>query len=194
MWEARTLEVASGKRIQLFQDNSPLSFRGLFSLLERDVEFRQWYSRTLTDCSFEAFFWEHPPFSTDTFDHEAEFVLLNGPSLASIKPEPAPFESQFESQTRGDVLVFPNLTGDALLIVPRPVGQLEAYPHLAAFLRHGPPTQVQAVWQSVARVVREELSPTPRWLSTAGLGVSWLHLRLDTRPKYYRFEPYKVAA
>ncbi|MGI9175867.1 MAG: DUF6940 family protein [Rhodothermales bacterium] len=23
------------------------------------------------------------------------------------------------------------------------------------------------------------------WLSTAGGGVSWLHVRLDSRPKYY---------
>ena len=29
------------------------------------------------------------------------------------------------------------------------------------------------------------------WLSTAGLGVYWLHLRLDTRPKYYSFQPYR---
>jgi hypothetical protein len=29
------------------------------------------------------------------------------------------------------------------------------------------------------------------WLSTAGAGVSWLHVRLDDRPKYYQFEPYR---
>jgi len=27
--------------------------------------------------------------------------------------------------------------------------------------------------------------------STAGAGVSWLHVRLDDRPKYYGFKPYK---
>jgi len=29
------------------------------------------------------------------------------------------------------------------------------------------------------------------WLSTSGLGVGWLHVRLDSRPKYYTYEPYK---
>jgi hypothetical protein len=24
--------------------------------------------------------------------------------------------------------------------------------------------------------------------------VSWLHVRLDSRPKYYRFDPYRSAA
>jgi hypothetical protein len=170
-----------------------MSFRRLFDLLEGNEEFRSWYCQTLVDCTFEAFFWEHPPFSTTTFDNKAEFVLLNAPSLASIKPEPAPFESEFANQPNQDVLVFPNLGGDALLIVPRPIGRLEAYPHLAAFLRNAPASQVHALWQSIAKVVGDKLSPQPRWLSSAGLGVSWLHLRLDTWPKYYRFAPYAVA-
>jgi hypothetical protein len=31
----------------------------------------------------------------------------------------------------------------------------------------------------------------PEWLSTAGAGVSWLHVRLDDRPKYYGYAPYR---
>jgi len=31
------------------------------------------------------------------------------------------------------------------------------------------------------------------WLSTAGMGVSWLHVRLDDRPKYYGHRPYRIA-
>ena len=34
------------------------------------------------------------------------------------------------------------------------------------------------------------LGGKPVWLSTAGLGVGWLHVRLDDRPKYYRHAPY----
>ncbi|MGB1216866.1 MAG: DUF6940 family protein [Saprospiraceae bacterium] len=29
------------------------------------------------------------------------------------------------------------------------------------------------------------------WLSTAGLGVYWLHIRMDNRPKYYKHKAYK---
>jgi hypothetical protein len=50
-----------------------------------------------------------------------------------------------------------------------------------------------AVWATAARLVRENLGDTPRWLSTAGLGVPWLHLRLDSYPKYYRYRPYTTA-
>lgn len=193
VWDARTVEVPSGKRIQVFQKHLRLSFRQLFTLLENDSDFRRWYSQILAECAFDAFYWEHPPLSLETFDSDAEFVLLSAPSLAGIRPEPRPFESQFASQPDTDILVFPNLGGDALLIVPRPVGPLAAYPHLAAFLRYGPEEQVHALWQFAASAVRDNLSSTPQWLSTAGLGVAWLHLRLDTRPKYYRFAPYKAA-
>jgi hypothetical protein len=31
----------------------------------------------------------------------------------------------------------------------------------------------------------------PVWLSTSGLGIYWLHFRLDTVPKYYTYAPYK---
>jgi hypothetical protein len=30
------------------------------------------------------------------------------------------------------------------------------------------------------------------WVSTSGLGVYWLYIRLDSFPKYYNFQPYKT--
>ncbi len=194
MWEARPQVVPSGVRFQIFQGRCQLSFREFFCLLENDSDFARWYGQTLAGCTFAAFFWEHPPLTTDTFKNQAEFVLIKSSSLARLRPEAAPFESQFALHPSADVITFPNLGGDALLIVPTPLGPIEAYPHLATFLRNAPAKQVRSLWKTAALAVRENLSRTPRWLSTAGLGVSWLHLRLDTRPKYYRFEPYKTAA
>ena len=42
--------------------------------------------------------------------------------------------------------------------------------------------------------MQRRLSAKPVWLSTAGAGVSWLHVRLDDRPKYYGYAPYREAA
>ena len=91
-------------------------------------------------------------------------------------------------------LVSENLGGDALLIAPSPVGPPEAYPHLAAFLRLAPEAQVRSLWRHAAGALRENLGDDPRWLSTSGLGVAWLHLRLDRSPKYYQFEPYRAGS
>jgi len=34
----------------------------------------------------------------------------------------------------------------------------------------------------------------PSWLSACGLGVYWLHSRLDPKPKYYVYEPFKLPS
>lgn len=59
-----------------------------------------------------------------------------------------------------------------------------------SFLHYGSPTQVDALWRSVGAAMINLLYDAPTWLSTAGMGVSWLHIRLDERPKYYRHGPY----
>ena len=68
-----------------------------------------------------------------------------------------------------------------------------AYGHLAAFVREAPREQVHALWARVGELVLERVSNVPLWLSTAGGGVAWLHVRLDSRPKYYTHAPYRRA-
>lgn len=193
MWEARAQTVPSGLRVSIFGGDLQLSFREFFFLLENRTDFARWYSETLAGCVFDAFFWEFPPLTADTFENGAEFVIIESALLARLQPDPGPFESQFMRQQSSDVITFPNLGGDALLIVPTQLCPIDAYPHLATFLRSASRSQIRSLWKVAAKVVQENLGRAPRWLSTAGLGVPWLHLRLDTRPKYYSFSPYKIA-
>lgn len=194
MWEARTQAIASGLRYEILARGRELTFRELFEHLETDAAFTEWYTGVLSGVSLRAFFWEYPPLTERNLDQSAEFVLIESSSLARLHPDPRPFEDQFARHPDALVLTFPNLGGDALLVVPAPVASHEAYPHLAAFLRGAPKPQTEALWKAAAKAVRENVGANPRWLSSAGLGVAWLHLRLDTSPKYYRFAPYKTAA
>ncbi|MBX3248007.1 MAG: hypothetical protein KF901_12575 [Myxococcales bacterium] len=59
----------------------------------------------------------------------------------------------------------------------------------------GAVAQVDALFAAVGAALCELRARTAAtvWLSTAGLGVDWLHVRLDARPKYYRHAPYKRA-
>jgi hypothetical protein len=84
-----------------------------------------------------------------------------------------------------EVVAFANLGGDAFLVAPTPRAEPATYTHLAAFARGAPTTQQHAF--------TERLSDRPLWLSTNGLGVAWLHARLDSRPKYYSYPPYRQA-
>ncbi len=118
-----------------------------------------------------------------------EFVVLDRPGLARC-PDPEAFAEHFVEGEIG-VASFPNLGGDAIMVVPSPVAESAAYGHLAAFVRLAPEAQRHAFWQSVGEAMARRIGAKPVWLSTAGAGVSWLHVRLDDRPKYYGFGPYR---
>jgi hypothetical protein len=190
MWHAETECVTSGSKYRLLDGETPLSFRELIRLLEYDDDFASWYTRLLADAGFEAFYWEHPPLTLENLDRGAEFVLLNAPALATIQAEPAPFQSIFNDHPDEDVIVFPNLGGDAMLIAPGPIAANDAYRHLAAFLRQAPASQIRSLWRHTAKTVHQHVASSPKWLSTAGLGIAWLHIRLDTWPKYYGHASY----
>ena len=106
-------------------------------------------------------------------------------------PDLEAFAEHFAAATEAGVVVLPYLGGDAILVVPCPVVAPSAYGHLAAFVRQAPEPQRQALWQLVGETMARRVGAKPVWLSTAGAGVSWLHVRLDDRPKYYGFGPYK---
>jgi len=77
------------------------------------------------------------------------------------------------------------------LVVPRPLGQPSAYGHIASFVREAPEAQKHLLWRLVGSLMEHQLGRDPVWLSTAGAGVSWLHVRMDQRPKYYGHAPYR---
>jgi hypothetical protein len=77
------------------------------------------------------------------------------------------------------------------MVVPCPIGPVNAYGHLASFVRNAPEQQIHDLWQAVADAMARRIATKPVWLSTAGAGVSWLHVRLDDRPKYYGHAPFR---
>jgi hypothetical protein len=126
-----------------------------------------------------------------TSERPFEFVLLDCPDLART-PDADAFAEHFrKAGHHDDVIAFPNLGKDAMMVVPCQVGPKSAYGHLAAFVRQAPDQQVHSLWKLVGTTMQGRLNAKPVWLSTAGAGVSWLHVRLDDRPKYYGYAPYR---
>lgn len=195
MWQSHFQQLSSQTtRTTLTEGSKILSFRQIIELWQTSGEFRTLFTSTIVASSFDAFFWETPPVTIGTLDRPFEFVLVASASLSRLTPDPTPFQEHFSSCRTEPVLTFPNLGGDAVLVVPRPLANTHCYTHLARFLRESPTHQVDEFWRTVGCAMRERVSDAPIWLSTAGMGVSWLHLRLDSRPKYYRHEAYKIHA
>jgi hypothetical protein len=194
MWTARCEELANGRivRVSIALDSSPVCYADVLRLWQRDEDFRSFFIGLLEDAPFSAFRWETPPITTATVSRLFEFVVLDSPGLAT-EPDAHAFAEHFRGADTSGVVEFPNLGKDAIMVVPCPIGPLDSYGHLAAFVRRAPEVQKHALWQRVGSAMRRRLGSKPVWLSTAGAGVSWLHVRLDDRPKYYGYSPYRYA-
>ena len=125
-------------------------------------------------------------------DQVFESVLVDCPQLTRATPDRLTFASYFEAAAPDEkVVCFPNLGHDAQLLVPCPLADPNSYTHLASFVREAPEQQVHALWRNLGQELASRLSDRPIWTSSNGLGVYWLHLRLDSRPKYYHYAPYR---
>jgi hypothetical protein len=177
-------------RFIIKDDRSSLSISTAIDLWRGDDDaFRQFFVELLKSAPFGSFRFETPPAATSTIDRPFEFVLIDSPEI-DLDPDPWDFNEHFDNSPE-DVLTFRNLGGDATMIVPRPREGAPGYAHIAAFLRCTPVAQQLQLWRTVGHAMHRLIGEAPLWLNTAGGGVPWLHVRIDTRPKYYVFGEYE---
>ncbi len=193
-WRTRPADGALPIRATLTSRGEPVTFRAVVDAWHGDPDARTLFTAGLRAVPYPAYCWETPPLTRATLDRPFECVFVESRALAGVHPDPEPFREHFTDERSGvHVVSFESLGRDALLVAPCPRADLAAYGHLAAFVRLAPPAQVDELWSAVARALDARLGASPVWLSTAGLGVHWLHVRVDARPKYYRHRPYAVS-
>jgi len=197
MFQFKQEVVDGSNKFRLLRpDGSSASYSDALQLLESsDSSFRQQLIDVLHQQQrvTPAFFWECPPFSLNTLNVVPfEFVILPAPVLLTRQPDKESFGEKFQHGSAA--VAFPSLGGDAMLIAPVPQEGVDdrAYMHLASFIHNANQQQVDAMWLTVAHTIRKQLNSSHRkiWLSTSGAGVQWLHVRLDSRPKYYNWQEY----
>lgn len=190
-WKTKTKQFSSGaaSQYQILAGDTPLTVRQVFEGWQTDSSFRSFYNDLLANSPYPAFYWEHPPLTIQKLEEDYEFVLVNSPALSLIQSDPRTFAEKFEKEQL--VVRFPNLRADAELVVPTPQREdVSSYAHLARFVRKGRNEQQQFFWELVGGTALELINQEACWLSTSGLGVHWLHVRFDARPKYYTHRPY----
>jgi hypothetical protein len=186
---------SSAKRVTLSSSGRSITFAEVVDRWINDETFRAFFLAELRLTPFVGFFWELPPLQSDTLERPYEHVVLEGNLLERISPDPEPFLNALQASPVSDLVAsFPNIGGDAILVVPKPLAGSVGYGHLGAFLRAAPEKQQHALLTTLGRATEGSLQRrgSRLWISTAGLGVSWLHIRLDSRPKYYKHQPYRV--
>lgn len=147
----------------------------------------------IAGVGFAAVYWEARSVAPEDRDREFEAVVIDAPELAREAADVRSFLTPLAGARAPAVGCFANLSGDAELVVPAPGEVKQGYPHLAAFLRAAPEEQKHALLKVLGAAVERWLRErrTRVWVSTAGLGVPWLHVRLDSRPKYFKWAAYR---
>uniref|UniRef100_A0A6T6N948 Uncharacterized protein n=1 Tax=Timspurckia oligopyrenoides TaxID=708627 RepID=A0A6T6N948_9RHOD len=134
-------------------------------------------------------YWECTPVESENSDFR--FTVSRAISLENRRIDLVTFERYFHSamKQKKSVTQFSNLAGDSTLIVPVP-NELctNQCADLASWLR-ATRTHTELrdeLLVEVGEALKDRIAQKQRvYLSTAGDGVSWMHVRLDPAPKYY---------
>ena len=95
------------------------------------------------------------------------------------------FEKYINKSNNKYVVYFPNLSKDTLLVVPIP-REGKNYATIKDFIDNAPIIQQKMFWKEVATLARKQLKIFKKvWISTHGMGVPYLHVRICKHPKYY---------
>ncbi len=177
-------------KCSLFLNNQAMTYGEFLINLVNSQDFRSAFHEFLQSVPFTAYYWECPPVVANNLEQPFEFVLVRSESLEKIRGNPSPFKAYFK---KGEAVAsFMNLGKNAKLVVPKPLPATHNYAHLAAFVGTAPASQSDEFWKLVGSEAIAAINEKPIWLNTAGLGVHWLHVRLDSTPKYYKHKPYRI--
>lgn len=177
----------------LTRHGAPVTYAEVLVLWQADPAFVSFFSDRMRDALWSAFRWETPPITKTTASRAFEFTLSAAPELA-VRADPHPFRDHLPPEGSEQAAAFVSLGHDAILVVPAAARGGPGYAHLGEFVRDAPPSAQLQLWARVGAEAQARLSDRPVWISTAGAGVSWLHVRLDDRPKYYRTAAYRNGA
>ena len=131
--------------------------------------------------------WKQQPFECVLIKLPYRSALDYTPFLEHLKPAVA---------DQKVVIAFPSLSGDSLVVpVPSDLNNpaFPKYGHLADFIKHAPLKAKHELLRLMAHEFEHvcQSSARPMYLSTNGLAVAWLHVRIEHTPKYYNHQPYK---
>lgn len=186
------------KRFSAFKNSKPLSVKGWIEQVLLDEDKIETFVNYINEQSqdFKAYFFETKGVSNKTCNKDFEFVLVNSERLHQFGKYGADldaFEEHFDPEENRTCTFFPNLSGSSTLIIPEPIqDDTDVYTHLANFLRLAPTIEICDFWQLVGKQYKLAIQKEKTvWLSTSGLGISYLHMRIDHRPKYYTYDPFR---
>lgn len=146
--------------------------------------------------TFDSYYIEFSPTIFNSLDHVTfQFVLTKTGGFSST-PDIHTFGIEKLNTNTDDIIWFPNPSNTALLVVPcyNQSFPMDDYIHIGKFMKSSNIKQKQNLVIKIFELYFEMLEQNQTkklWLSTHGKGVAWLHVRIDTIPRYITHINYK---
>jgi hypothetical protein len=101
-------------------------------------------------------------------------------------PDWSTFSEHFDkAEKNSHAVAFPNVSNDTMLIVPTPDGYRD-FTTLQDFQHNATVTKRKAFWSMVVDAITVYSSMHDKcYVSTHGVGVPWLHVRVSATRKYF---------
>lgn len=196
-WTMEVLPPWAGSGVKLMpaEWHGAARFGDVLAAWRDDVDAALKFAAVLASLNYEAAYWECPRLTEAALSRGFECVVLPAPQLATRRANSAAFADRFGTFDEAETVVyFANLSSDGTLVVPRPIAGHAGFAHLLALLRQAPAAIISAFLRVMAAQALRACEHGPVWMSTAGDAVPWVHGRLDSLPKYYRYLPYRRGA
>lgn len=173
-------------------DDEILSVRSVIELFGNKKFVLEFVSIINNMIDYEAYFLECPKMNAKTLNDGFEFIIYNAKN--KFKNKKANFDyfsfysddylSMCIKSHNGNIMIIPNhMKGTPC----------ENYLNISNFLRNSLDEQIIDLFYLLSDNIKKEInSGNTIWVSTHGLGIPWLHIRIDYFPKYYCYKKYIV--
>jgi len=127
------------------------------------------------------FMWKCKPVSKLSDKFTYQFKIAKFPLIQDLNS----FSEHFKKYKKSNkVINFYNLSKSTQLIVPYP-NENKNYSHFQLFLQNASNEQQANLWKKIGNVLIEEINNNTKiWLSTHGLGINYIHIRIKASPDY----------
>lgn len=136
------------------------------------------------------FFYE-TSFISSNYEEEYKEKFIESDLFDNMKQNYKLFKKYIIKSKNKYVITFFNLSKTSLLIIPYPK-QNKKFTTLKHFIDNSTQLQQKKFWKKVSNSIKKMLKIYKKvWVSTHGTGVPYLHIRIDTIPKYYITNKFK---
>lgn len=117
-------------------------------------------------------------------EYKEKFIQSN--KFNKLEQNSITYKPYFEKSGCKNVVVFLNLDKTCKLVVPQPRNG-KNYTTIKNFIDNASLSQQKAFWKRASSEIKKSLKNDDKlYVSTHGLGISYFHLRLENKPKYYQ--------